>query len=201
MSEYKFSHQFSQRWLTAPQQVKQAIVQELEDIITLLDNETDLNSFQFRQPDLNAHIQHLYQQEQEAAQKSEPLEVTLPTQNNITNNHILDNNTHLSMSASHDIPHIEEVTHEDTINQASHTTISDTKQQNTEQLTTQEKSVHNELTEADSEQNTTVTSTECESLIYELESRIDDYLSEQMAQLSIDLKSWLRNEVKHYFDK
>ncbi|WP_201617829.1 hypothetical protein [Psychrobacter urativorans] len=34
-----------------------------------------------------------------------------------------------------------------------------------------------------------------EDLIHELGMHIDDYLSEQMAQLSEDLKSWLRNEI------
>ena len=36
-----------------------------------------------------------------------------------------------------------------------------------------------------------------EALIYELGRHIDDYLSEQMTQLSEDLKSWLRDEISH----
>lgn len=34
-----------------------------------------------------------------------------------------------------------------------------------------------------------------EDLIHELEMHVDDYLSEQMTQMSEDLKSWLRSEV------
>lgn len=36
-----------------------------------------------------------------------------------------------------------------------------------------------------------------ETLIHELEMHVDDYLSEQMMQMSEDLKSWLRAEVSH----
>lgn len=38
-------------------------------------------------------------------------------------------------------------------------------------------------------------SSEQQALIHELEVHIDDYLSEKMAQMSEDLKSWLRSEV------
>ncbi|MGX8221401.1 hypothetical protein ACWS81_11725 [Psychrobacter celer] len=36
MSSYSFSHQFYQRWTCAPEPVRDAITQELKDIITLL---------------------------------------------------------------------------------------------------------------------------------------------------------------------
>ncbi len=47
-SDFSLSHQFSQRWLNIPAEVKRSIIQELEDIICLLQEETDLNTFRFR---------------------------------------------------------------------------------------------------------------------------------------------------------
>ncbi|HJH09777.1 MAG TPA: hypothetical protein K8V12_07990 [Psychrobacter pasteurii] len=56
MAQVAFSHQFSHRWSNAPQTVKDALLQEFEDIMLLLDADTDLESFEFTVPDLHTHI-------------------------------------------------------------------------------------------------------------------------------------------------
>ena len=53
MAQVAFSHQFSHRWSNAPQAVKDALLQEFEDIMLLLDADTDLESFEFTVPDLH----------------------------------------------------------------------------------------------------------------------------------------------------
>lgn len=59
MSSFAFSHQFSQRWLATPAPVKQTIIQELDDIVTLLQPDTDLERYQFSTPNLHTHIEDL----------------------------------------------------------------------------------------------------------------------------------------------
>lgn len=60
MSSYSFSHQFYQRWTCAPEPVRTAITQELKDIITLLQTQTPFESFVFSTPDLDTHVDELY---------------------------------------------------------------------------------------------------------------------------------------------
>ncbi|WP_296402689.1 hypothetical protein [Psychrobacter sp.] len=57
MAQVAFSHQFSHHWSNAPQAVKDALLQEFEDIMELLDVDTDLETFEFTVPDLHAHIE------------------------------------------------------------------------------------------------------------------------------------------------
>lgn len=63
MSGFAFSPQFSQRWLTTPHAVKQTIMQELGDIITLLQPETPLEGYRFSVDNLHDSIEDLMQQE------------------------------------------------------------------------------------------------------------------------------------------
>lgn len=65
MSSFSFTHQFSQRWLATYPPVKYAIIQELDDIATLLQPETQLNDYEFAVPNLHDHVQNLLVQEQE----------------------------------------------------------------------------------------------------------------------------------------
>lgn len=60
MSGFSFSHQFQQRWLNAPSTVRQAIKDELQDIISLLHADTQLTEHRFKVADLGIHIDHLY---------------------------------------------------------------------------------------------------------------------------------------------
>lgn len=59
MSGFAFSHQFSKRWLATPAPVKHAIIQELDDIVTLLQPDTDLEQYQFSVPNLHEKIEEL----------------------------------------------------------------------------------------------------------------------------------------------
>lgn len=61
MSSYSFSQHFYQRWTCAPEPIRAAITQELEDITTLLQTETPFESFVFRTHDLDAHVDELYE--------------------------------------------------------------------------------------------------------------------------------------------
>lgn len=54
-----FSLQFAQRWLNTPMVIKQTIIHELDDIIKLLQTDTDLDSFRFQVDDLSTTIDHL----------------------------------------------------------------------------------------------------------------------------------------------
>ena len=60
MSSYSFSSQFYQHWTCAPEPVRAAITQELEDITTLLQTETPFDSFEFNIQDLDDHLDDLY---------------------------------------------------------------------------------------------------------------------------------------------
>lgn len=61
MSSYSFSQHFYQRWTCAPEPVRAAITQELEDITTLLQTETPFESFVFHTHDLDTHVDELYE--------------------------------------------------------------------------------------------------------------------------------------------
>lgn len=69
MSSFAFSHQFSQRWLATHPPVKYAIIQELDDIATLLQPETDLNDYEFAVPNLQVHIENLLADEKQRTEK------------------------------------------------------------------------------------------------------------------------------------
>ena len=283
MSEYKFSHQFSQHWLAAPQKVRQAIIQELEDIILLLDNDTTFESFEFRQPNLTAYIDQIYA-EAEGKNKSvftpftqpsqaQSSNVTLPSSSapkvitteqvqpidNINNSEVSDNvtptkiltKTHITQSTikaqpttnSNDNSHTDSVDidispnineTDNTNNTADITETVDTQtvittviEKNTNNITAnitdntiddtdpieikEPTSVFGFETEQRLDQSIFKTdinddhpsseSQSVETLIHELENRIDDYLNEQMSQISKDLKAWLRDEIKRHLDK
>lgn len=53
------SDKFEQRWLDSPVAMKQAIMDELSDIITLLKDDTKIADFAFSSPDLAAKLSHL----------------------------------------------------------------------------------------------------------------------------------------------
>ena len=63
MSGFAFSPQFSQRWLATPPAVKHTIMQELGDIITLLQPETELENYHFTVDSLHDSVEDLMQQE------------------------------------------------------------------------------------------------------------------------------------------
>lgn len=69
MSGFAFSHQFSKRWLATPTPVKHAIIQELDDIVTLLYPDTDLNEYQFSVPNLHDKVEELLAIERDHQEK------------------------------------------------------------------------------------------------------------------------------------
>ncbi|WP_230658752.1 hypothetical protein [Psychrobacter sp. I-STPA10] len=236
MSEYTFSHQFSQRWLAAPQKVRDAIVHELEDIITLLDSETDLDSFEFRQPDLDAHINKLYaedeaqkQQEQHQPETAQTDALKQDKHNESTlaikqQEHIEDTATQLlesqtdtaqptltpttivsetdnsiQLEDNNEYTGIISITNTNDIDIDNNPKDVCNKDTPTEEIAVKDIDTQQDIPQPEtmSEGSSPVTT---EALVLELESRIDDYLSEQMAQLSEELKLWLRDEVKRQLD-
>ena len=69
MSGFAFSHQFSKRWLATPTPVKHAIIQELDDIVTLLHPDTDLDAYQFSVPNLHDKVEELLAIERDHQEK------------------------------------------------------------------------------------------------------------------------------------
>ena len=69
MSGFAFSHQFSKRWLATPTPVKHAIIQELDDIVTLLHPDTDLNEYEFSVPNLHDKVEELLAIERDHQEK------------------------------------------------------------------------------------------------------------------------------------
>ena len=69
MSGFAFSHQFSKRWLATPTPVKHAIIQELDDIVTLLYPDTDLDEYQFSVHNLHDKVEELLAIERDHQEK------------------------------------------------------------------------------------------------------------------------------------
>lgn len=69
MSGFAFSHQFSKRWLSTPTPVKHAIIQELDDIVTLLHPDTDLDGYEFSVPNLHDKVEELLAIERDHQEK------------------------------------------------------------------------------------------------------------------------------------
>lgn len=69
MSGFAFSHQFSKRWLATPTPVKHAIIQELDDIVTLLYPDTDLDEYEFSVPNLHDKVEELLAIERDHQEK------------------------------------------------------------------------------------------------------------------------------------
>lgn len=69
MSGFAFSHQFSKRWLATPTPVKHAIIQELDDIVTLLYPATDLDEYEFSVPNLHDKVEELLAIERDHQEK------------------------------------------------------------------------------------------------------------------------------------
>ncbi|RVU81966.1 hypothetical protein EOL70_24410 [Leucothrix sargassi] len=69
MSGFAFSHQFSKRWLATPTPVKHAIIQELDDIVTLLYPDTDLDEYQFSVHNLHDKVEELLAIERDNQEK------------------------------------------------------------------------------------------------------------------------------------
>ena len=230
MAQVAFSHQFSHRWSNAPQAVKDALLQEFEDIMLLLDADTDLESFEFTVPDLHAHIDAINAEvaaEKEAARleaerlEAERLEEERAEFEALEAERLLNE----EQQALEQQQAEEQQADSELVDSSIETDVeeaSTTESSEIETLESQEEATEVEAVDADTEilesQPTAVTNTEAAEadisapasfafdnsapqaeldadFIKELENRIDDYLSEQLANMSEDLKSWLCEQM------
>lgn len=228
MSQIAFSHQFANRWTNAPQQVKAALIQELNDIVTLLDADTDLDSFQFAIADVNAYIDGVYtdlhaeheaqleverlQQEHQAAHSlyrdkdNAPQNATDATESaeNVVSSETIDDDDAVVV----DDTRLEEPTAEQVeVVEEAHTESELSLEATEEVVTESHDSVEQQASDTPTQSATqnapaAFAFDSSEGLldaefIKELENRIDDYLSEQLANMSEDLKSWMREQIKN----
>lgn len=261
MAQVAFSHQFSHRWSNAPQAVKDALLQEFEDIMLLLEADTDLESFEFSVPDLHAHIdainaeiraekeaeilenerQENERQEAERLQlEAEEAERAMLEQQAAEQQRVFDaeeavhlesremttdwadsvnqeslpaevigieeetRSTNEAESISSDEPVASETAADGVLApQVTHATSVEQQQQQDAM------EAQNPTADANTSPSETPITAPAEfafdsshskaeldaDFIKELENRIDDYLSEQLANMSEDLKSWLRDQV------
>lgn len=230
MAQVAFSHQFSHRWSNAPQAVKDALLQEFEDIMLLLDADTDLESFEFTVPDLHSHIDAINAEvaaEKEAARlemeklEAERLEAERAEFEALEAERLLNEEQQTLEQQQAE----EQQADSELVDSSIETDVeeaSTTESSEIETLESQEEATEVEAADTDTEtlesQPTAVTNTEAAEadisapasfafdnsapqaeldadFIKELENRIDDYLSEQLANMSEDLKSWLREQM------
>ena len=209
MSSYSFSHQFYQHWTGAPKPVRAAIVQELTDITDLLQTEIPFEKFVFTTHDLDAHLDDLYciydlqqaaakRQADEQAAEQQKLEEQRQLE-------VLENEAKEKQQQA-ERQQIEALAHVDNAAKNTDTSDEDHKQTSSKDipnkkattLTTPVKAVADNLnieSAIDLKLKNTKLNAEHEALLNELETQIDDYLTEQMLQMSENLKSWLRAEV------
>ena len=245
MSSYSFSHQFYQHWTSAPQTIRAAIVQELQDITTLLQTETPFEKFVFSNHDLDAHLDDLYgahdkqqieekeladkqmaieaemerkrleeerlekesqQVEQDALDKKAAKEAakTKPQQKSDKSEVEASTDSQENMAMSSDsskegfnstpIATLTEILNHPVTDDESNKASADSKTTNHPSIQDVADQGHKHkainISLADSKLHE-----EHQQMIQELEVQIDDYLTEQMMQMSENLKSWLRAEV------
>ncbi|WP_228730642.1 hypothetical protein [Psychrobacter sp. TAE2020] len=222
MSSYSFSHQFYQHWTGAPEPVRAAIVQELTDITELLQSETPFEKFVFSIHDLDAHLDDLYcaYELQQAEKKRIADENTaLEAQQKLAEQR----KTIQEEQEKEDIRQQEMAEKRqkqqaalaaDLASKAASVVANNTDNANNEESEDDGNNRHNDkaqvvsansikavsdsinqssaidLSLADSKLNATH-----KDMIHELEMHIDDYLTDEMLQMSENLKSWLRAEV------
>ena len=215
MSSYSFSHQFYQHWTGAPEPVRAAIVQELTDITDLLQTETEFEKFVFSTHDLDAHLDDLYciydLQQAAAAKKQADEQVAaqqrLDEQKQLeeAENEMTEKRRQQAEQQQAERQQIEALAYSenaaDTINNnEDNKTLSgqDTQNNRTANRINLVQTIANNLNK-DSAISSTLKPpephAEHNALVSELEGHIDDYLTEQMLQMSENLKLWLRAEV------
>ncbi|MUG31613.1 hypothetical protein [Psychrobacter sanguinis] len=268
MSQVAFSHQFSHRWSNAPQPVKEALFQEFDDIVRLLEAETDLDSFEFTVPDLHEHIEAIYaeveaeraaarlQAEQLEAERleAERLEYEkleaerLAFEAQAAKQHALSQQqaeqaAEAQIEQDHSADNLAESRLLDTASESSLAadstadtldTLSDLDQEgldqsNLDQSNLDQSEIETEAYQQAAEVASPVTADTAatdkgetskhvtapdtstppafefaalkgeldEEFIKGLEAHIDDYLSEQLADMSENLKAWLRDQIMH----
>ena len=196
MSQLSFSHQFSKHWQQAPDAVRRAIVQELEDIVTLLNPDTELATFNFRHADLNDEIEQIYAELQDKEDESENEDMAESAVDDGTNQAlkikansdapVIDSENAISTESSLPTP----MPTSNTVIEADSDDVSDT------DFEASKNAEADSLTDRLGSESQSIKEGINEDMLAELERKIDDYLSEQMAIMSEDLKAWLREEIK-----
>lgn len=205
MSSELISHQFYKYWVQTPEPVQAAIFQELTDIKTFLQTDSTCDTFKFSIDDLDAHLDTLYRADdlQKMHKKEQVVVPTTPS-------------TQQPLVAKKQ-PEMPETAVYYSAKDTNNTDAKDTN--NTDKISANNTPFHQERKTTEppttpdigdgdgfqhtiklSAHNSTLNPAD-EKLISELGAHIDDYLSEQMAQLSEDLKSWLRAEISHQLGK
>lgn len=215
MSSYSFSHQFYQHWTGAPEPVRAAIVQELTDITDLLQTETEFESFVFSAHDLDAHLDELYYiydlqqaavQRQADEQAAEQQKLEEQKQFEELENDANEKQRQQAEQQQAERQQIEALAYSENAVENTDIKKDDHKQSNSKDNQSKKattivnpvKAVADNLNTGSAINLTLKTAklnAEHEKLVGELESHIDDYLTEQMLQMSENLKSWLRAEV------
>lgn len=206
MSSYSFSHQFYQHWTGAPEPVRAAIIAELTDITDLLQTETPFEDFVFSTHDLDAHLDDLYgahEKQQAAAKESAEKQAKLreaAEQQRLQEKHLEDQRLEKQRLDAE-----KEAEKKAKIEKKAEPQHKDEKSPSTEVETNTKDnaSASSKVIVAKPSKDAAVNllsidsklSLGHEDFIRELEMHVDDYLTEQMAQISEDLKSWLRSEV------
>ena len=215
MSSYSFSHQFYQHWTGAPEPVRAAIVQELTDITDLLQTKTEFESFVFSTHDLDAHLDDLYYiydlqqaavQRQADEQAAEQQKLEEQKQLEELENDAKEKQRQQAEQQQAERQQIGALAYSENAVKNNDIKEDNYKQSNSEDIQNKkDTTVANPIkaitdnVNIGSAINLTLKATklnaEHEKLVSELESHIDDYLTDQMLQMSENLKSWLRAEV------
>ncbi len=220
MSSYSFSHQFYQRWTCAPDPVRASIIQELTDITTLLQHDTPFETFVFSTHDLDAHLDNLYENheaEQAIAKAIADKQAKAAAEAQKKQQHheqlaykqatsVDDNASSKNITSKNDTDAVDKL--EATKTDATKIAIDTNKKSIQEPaIVANSANDHHMKTVIDkavsdaaiplSLKDTKLGASHPE-LIRELEMHVDDYLSEQMMQISENLKSWLRAELAQH---
>jgi hypothetical protein len=222
MSSYSFSHQFYQHWTQAPEPIRTAIVQELTDITTLLQPDTPFESFTFNTPDLDTHLDDLYgsyyaqlittqeNTEQPPLAEDKQQNKAQEEQAKLTTNQKLkvdavkptaDKTVDAKNTTSGTVNHDTVADEKEPVSDIDFNDDSDKSQGNTNAAIQNASVKPKQAIAIESSLPITETNISHEDLIHDLGKHIDDYLSEQMAQLSEDLKSWLGAEISRQLNE
>lgn len=224
MSSYSFSNQFYQHWTGAPEPVRSAIVQELVDITKLLQKDTPFKEFVFSTHDLDAHLDDLYGAYDKQQALAKELADKQATERLAAEKQRLADEQQAKKKAAEEKAKADADADADAdakikqkeLNEQSIEQFSDSKE-NLAKLDSEDKQTTADDDDADSHiikttvkavtdhahvnqaidlslKDTELNATHKE-LLHELEVHIDDYLTEQMLQMSENLKSWLRAEI------
>ncbi len=243
MSSYSFSHQFYQRWTQAPEPIRAAIIQELTEITTLLHTDTQFEEFVFSAPDLDTHLDDLYDNhnaeqaiakaiaDKQAKYRADAGQQRLKEEEHKKHTEDKAKLKEQQAKLRQDVQEKEQQEQERDkqlaadknciadkiavayINKASVDNADDKQNNPSTPSINQQTNIVNDshikkvIDKAVSDTaislslNHTNLGASHKDLIHELEMHVDDYLSEQMAQMSENLKSWLRAEVTQHLNE